>query len=313
MNVFNSEMHLLTFLFVVAESVFFVFQVVYFLLHPKDKNRLYFLILLFLLIVYNTFGGLFPDPAININIVYQNILAYSSGFLMACYFPFYFYKAFELHSIRFHALYGVWLFLFLPFLLFIVIEYSITHDLSTSVKHAVFIPFVYAIIVIWKLLNAIKDKYSTDINSSNSDVILTYFAILPWVTLPIVSYFQLAQYIEVLLTNSGFVVIAFLFCRKNMITSWENERKLASADESGSLYGLSPDFFLDNCQYYNLTPREIEIASLMRSGQTHKAIAEDLFISETTVKKHAQNIYKKADVTNKFSLISKLEAKNKDL
>lgn len=313
MNIFNSEMHLLTFLFVLAESVFFVFQVVYFLLYPKDKNRLYFLILLFLLIVYNTFGGLFPDPAINIDIVLQNILAYSSGFLMACYLPFYFYKAFELKSIRFHALYGIWLFIFLPFLLFIVIEYSITHDLTTSVQHAVYIPFFYAIFFILKLLKAIKNKYSTDINSSNSEVILTYFAILPWVTLPIVSYFQLAQYIEVLLTNSGFVVITFLFCRKNMITSWENERKLLYADENSTLYHLKQDFFLDNCQFYKFTPRETEIACLMRSGQTHKAIAEELFISETTVKKHAQNIYKKADVSNKFSLVSKLEAENKDL
>lgn len=313
MNIFDSEMHLLTFLFVVAESIFFFFQMVYFLLYPNDKSRLYFLILLFLLIIYNTFGGLFPDPEININIVYQNILAYSSGFLMACYFPFYFYKAFELHSIRFHALYGIWLFFFLPFFLFIVIEYSITKNLAVSVRHAVYIPFFYAIIFSWLLLKAIREKYTTDMNSSNNEVILTYFAIIPWVTLPLVSYFQLAQYIEVILTNSGFVVITFLFCRKNTITSWENERKLASAHGNFELIDYNSEFFLNNCQYYNLTPREIEIVSLMRSGQTHKAIADDLFISDTTVKKHAQNIYKKTNVTNKFSLISKLEAKNLNL
>lgn len=313
MTVFGSEMLLITFLFVIAEVIFFFFQLVYLILKPNEKSRLYFVVLLFLLIVYNVFGGLFPDENINLSIRLQNILAYTSGFSMACYLPFYFYKAFGLDSIRFHALYGIWLFLFLPFLIFIVVEYSITHDLETSVQHAVCVPFLYSIFFVWKLLKAIKEKYNVEINSIDNEATLTYLALLPWVILPIVSYFQMDQATEVLLTNSGFIVIAFLFCRKNMIASWEDERKLASLSGNFTLIDYNAEFFLNNCQYYNLTPREIEIVSLMRLGQKHKAIADDLFISEATVKKHAQNIYKKTNVTNKFDLINKLEQQNPEL
>ncbi|MBF8436122.1 response regulator transcription factor [Halanaerobiaceae bacterium Z-7014] len=55
-----------------------------------------------------------------------------------------------------------------------------------------------------------------------------------------------------------------------------------------------------------LTPREIEIARLVKSGLTNKEISNRLFISKNTVKKHLQNIYNKCDVSNKVSLVSKL-------
>ena len=59
-----------------------------------------------------------------------------------------------------------------------------------------------------------------------------------------------------------------------------------------------------------LTPREIEIARLVKSGMTNKEISNRLFISKNTVKKHLQNIYNKCDVSNKVSLVSKLHQIN---
>lgn len=59
-----------------------------------------------------------------------------------------------------------------------------------------------------------------------------------------------------------------------------------------------------------LTPREIEIARLVKSGLTNKEISSQLFISKNTVKKHLQNIYNKCDVSNKVSLVSKLHQIN---
>lgn len=43
-----------------------------------------------------------------------------------------------------------------------------------------------------------------------------------------------------------------------------------------------------------LTPREEEILHHIRTGSSNKEIATSLYISETTVKKHVQNIMKKA-------------------
>lgn len=44
-----------------------------------------------------------------------------------------------------------------------------------------------------------------------------------------------------------------------------------------------------------LTPREMEVLTLVRENLSNKEIAANLYISETTVKKHVQNIMKKAD------------------
>ena len=107
MEVFGTEMLLITFIFVVLESVMFFYQFIYFLSRPQEKQRLYYLILLLILIIYNITGGLFPDSDIDIPIVTQNSMAYGSGFLMASYIPYYFYKGFGLDTLRFHAVYGV--------------------------------------------------------------------------------------------------------------------------------------------------------------------------------------------------------------
>jgi len=118
MQIFGTEMLLITFIFVILESVMFFYQLIYFLSRPQEKQRFYYLILLLILIIYNITGGLFPDPNIDIPIATQNSIAYGSGFLMASYIPYYFYKAFELDTLRFHAIYGVLLFFILPFLIF---------------------------------------------------------------------------------------------------------------------------------------------------------------------------------------------------
>lgn len=56
---------------------------------------------------------------------------------------------------------------------------------------------------------------------------------------------------------------------------------------------------------FQLTKREIEITRHIFEGFKNAEIAERLFISEVTVKKHVQNICKKMDVTHRTALIHK--------
>ena len=51
-----------------------------------------------------------------------------------------------------------------------------------------------------------------------------------------------------------------------------------------------------------LSAREEEIAEAFASGQSYKQIAEDLFVSPSTVRRHLENIYKKLGVSNKVEL-----------
>ena len=53
-----------------------------------------------------------------------------------------------------------------------------------------------------------------------------------------------------------------------------------------------------------LTQREIELLALLGSGATNQAIAEQLFISEHTVKSHLYNIFRKIGVRNRTQAIN---------
>lgn len=55
----------------------------------------------------------------------------------------------------------------------------------------------------------------------------------------------------------------------------------------------------DGAKIDNLTRRELEVLKLLAVGKYNKEIAEELDISERTVKNHVSNIFKKIDVTDR--------------
>jgi LuxR family maltose regulon positive regulatory protein len=54
-----------------------------------------------------------------------------------------------------------------------------------------------------------------------------------------------------------------------------------------------------------LSPREIEVLLLVAAGESNRAIAGRLFISEQTVKKHMSNIFEKLSVSSRTQAISR--------
>ena len=54
-----------------------------------------------------------------------------------------------------------------------------------------------------------------------------------------------------------------------------------------------------------LSVREVEILEQLSLGMTNKVIAERLFISPFTVKRHIENIYQKLQAHNRIDLIEK--------
>jgi DNA-binding NarL/FixJ family response regulator len=75
----------------------------------------------------------------------------------------------------------------------------------------------------------------------------------------------------------------------------------------------NPQSFEDttNKEEYNLTPREIEVLEQLSKGLKYEAIAQNLFLSTGTIRKHVENIYAKLQVHNKLEAIQK--AKNNNL
>ncbi len=56
---------------------------------------------------------------------------------------------------------------------------------------------------------------------------------------------------------------------------------------------------------FDLSKREIEVLEQISQGLDYKEIAENLFISPSTVRKHIENIYRKLQVNNKMKAVKK--------
>jgi DNA-binding CsgD family transcriptional regulator len=310
MKVFNTDMHIVTLIFVIFETVMLLYQVLFYLQRPFEQKRIYYIILLTLFLIYNICGGLFPDPKLrSIPLEAQNLLAWGSGFALACFFPYYFYRSFALDRLRFHARYGILLFLVIPFCLFFGVEYLIFGNIHSAAKHGVIIPFFYAIVCMSAVFRAIKKKGMSDIETRN-EMLLVYLGLAPWISMPILSYFEVSQLPEVLVMNGGFLLITGIFIWKDILQSRKDILHLHVLLSSLNDTEVKEDAFMNNCQAHKLSPREIEVAALIADGLKYKEIGERLFIQERTVTTHVQKMFSKTGAKNKVDLLNILKGKS---
>lgn len=102
--------------------------------------------------------------------------------------------------------------------------------------------------------------------------------------------------------------------RKDSGGAWQEEQKgvgKGTADTNGmgnrSYEEIYADF-LCACESCGLSERELEVAWLLYRGHTNRQIGEELFIAETTVKKHVSHIYEKMDVCSRKEFRGKVQA-----
>ena len=67
----------------------------------------------------------------------------------------------------------------------------------------------------------------------------------------------------------------------------------------------TPDKMISITESFSLTNREIEVLEYLSKGKTYKSIAQILYLSEGTIRKHVENIYKKLKVHNKVEAVEK--------
>ena len=77
-----------------------------------------------------------------------------------------------------------------------------------------------------------------------------------------------------------------------------SSEKITGAEQMEDLEERLRPFLLSN--------REIEVAWLLYRGYTNRQIAEELYIAETTVKKHVTHIYEKMQVSGRKEYKEKL-------
>ena len=350
--VFGTQMSITTFVFVCIEVIFLILMIVFRNERPTNDNQTRNIILISLLLIYNITGGLLPDPKLPGSVTLQEIIAYGSGFITPCFFPYYVYKCFNLVKMKWVAYRGVFYFIFLPYILF-CITYILTNLETAQLFLA--IPLVAAIWVCYRLFKALQYKFrgAWHTRAAIQETIFLFLSLSPWVGLPIITVLNLNQTVEALTTNSGFLILLFYEVKNNIretrenyiklqqaqgeLVSWNQKLELEVEAKTAQIKGLldqAKEFneqmfklmseklpvagadmqnaasasqqILDNCAKFNLTSRETEIALLLKEGMTQNAIANQLFISLTTVKKHTQNLYEKLGVTSKIDMINKI-------
>lgn len=321
--VLGTQMHIVTFIFICIEVVILSYLIIYGLARPDDQTSSLNCILIILLIIYNLTGGLLPDPNWPGSYFVQQSLAYGTGFITPCYFPYYVYNAFGLEKMRFHAYRGVLYFLVIPYSLFVLVL-AITDNVEAA-KKVLFLPVLYALWVLRSVWKAVRYKYhySFENKKSREELIILFTSLSPWMALPLISYFDLSQAVEATTTNTGFLLLLALHLKRNVqqireehhrlmeselyLRNWNEQLQREVEKRTREMERMrAEERLLQNGRSFHLTNREQEIARFIYSGCTYKQIAETLFISERTVAKHVQNIFEKVEVSNKMELCKKL-------
>lgn len=83
-------------------------------------------------------------------------------------------------------------------------------------------------------------------------------------------------------------------------------KESASPTEEPQTHIESHEVFECLMHEHGLTNRETEIAWLLYRGFTNRQIGEELFIAETTVKKHVSHIYEKMQVSGRKEFRAKV-------
>jgi len=321
----GTQMHFVTFGFVCIEILILFYLIIHRLARPDDKTTYLNIWLIVLLLVYNITGGLLPDPNLPGSYFLQESIAYGTGFITPCYFPYFIHKGFGLEKMKFHAYRGVLLFLVVPYLLFVAV-FLISGHLEKA-QTILIIPVLYGIWVTISIYNSVNFKYHGDFTSrkAREEIAVLFFSITPWIGLPIITYFDLGQPIEAVTTNTGFLILLALHIKRNVeeqkaehqrliesesyLQTWNERLQEEVERRTRDLERVSAEKrVLENCTQYHLTNREKEIVRLICKGNTHKQIAESLYIAERTVAKHVQNIFEKVNVSNRMELRDKLGA-----
>jgi signal transduction histidine kinase/DNA-binding NarL/FixJ family response regulator len=226
----GTQMHMITFLFICIEVVILFYLIIYRFARPADKTARLNIILIFLLILYNVTSGFLPDDKLPGSYFIQMTIAYATGFITPCYFPYYVYHAFNLQKLHFHAYKGVFLCLIIPYAVFVLL-FGVTGDLQTA-KNLLVVPVVYAIWVIYSLNKAVRHKYKSDFSSreSKEEIVVLFFSLAPWVGLPVIDYFNLGQAMEASITNVGFLMLFSLHLKRQIETLRKEHEQLQASE-----------------------------------------------------------------------------------
>ncbi len=287
---YSSSMHWIVLFMCIVISIIIAFQLFRIFFSNQKTNKTYYryLFLAIIFLLYNTLNGLLPNKSLPGPLFLQYIATYSISLLMCVYLVWYLYQEFNIITPnRLFKVKNLVAVLLVCFIFLFIVPYYYTDSLNFARRLFLILPTLLSISFLIYFFTIVKQE----VKRQRYFKIQTYLglsSILSIILLPILTYFGDFQPI-----TQPLVTMAFFLVTVMEINSY--------------LYRLKNTYVLKRNigKEYNFTNRENEIALQIIKGDSYKRIAENMFISYGTVRKHASNIFIKSNSNNREDFIKK--------
>jgi DNA-binding CsgD family transcriptional regulator/uncharacterized membrane protein len=288
---YASSMHWVVLFLCIVIGIIIIFQLFNIGLGTQQniKSKYRYLILAIIFILYNILNGLLPDENFPGPRILQYVITYAISIVMCIYLVWYLYKEFNIKTPNtFFKIKNLTVILSLSFALLFIIPYYYTGSLDFARSLFLIFPTFLSLIFIVYFFLIIKKKTIRD-RYFKIQTYLGLSSIFSLVLLPALTYFGDFQPITHSVMTSSFFFVTIM-------------------EVNSYLYRLKNTYRLDQdiANLYGLTNRENEIVLQIIKGDSYKKIAENMFISYGTVRKHASNIFSKTNCSNRKELIEKV-------
>lgn len=304
---FGTSIHWTTFFYLLLDTVIVLFTL-YYSTRKDSSGYKRFLSLGILFINYNLTGGFLPIENFPGPLILQYIITYGAAIALCIYIVYYLYKEYDIVVLKYNSsIRNLTILVSGSFIILFLVPYFFTYSLDSS-RLLFTIPIS---ILAFVFLGMFYGRISNPSNS-NEYILrrnrLSIISVTSIALLPILTFIGDFQWLTFTVMNAAFYAITIIEIDRHLYFL-ENKTKMYE------VFAMNKEQAINSADtkiiYENLTRREIEITLSILSNVSYKQIAKDLFIAESTVSKHASNIYKKTGVKNRRQFISRYRKKTK--
>ncbi|MBS7299106.1 MAG: helix-turn-helix transcriptional regulator [Eubacteriales bacterium] len=189
-----------------------------------------------------------------------------------------------------HLLYYIYLLLYFSFMLVVIIYSAVTKKITSTLHTTFLLCAVLCGIVIWFAEQFLPRRFEF---LTASYVISELFILL---------LYGILQEYGIRGENGSIIIASTSKKAEEYLSGTIQSDDTALFSEKDIEHILSFDEILKQ-----ITEREKEVLEKLLANKQRKEIADELFITENTIKKHTKSIFAKFDVTNRLELYIKLK------
>jgi len=298
---FGTAIHWTTFFYLLLDSIIVIIAI-FQNVRIKRLSHRRFITLGCLYVAYNLTGGFLPSKYFFQPLILQYVITYGVAIALCIYLIYYLYKDYDIVFLKhYFSIQNIAIILSVSFIVLFLVPYLLTHSLD-----AARILFTIPVSLLGFVFLGLFYKRISRINNPNSFFRrrkkLSTISIGCIVLLPILTVIGDYQWLTFTVMNFAFYAITALEINRYLYFL-KNQEKLHRVFNFNS--NPNQDSVKTKLIFQNLTRREFEIALSILSKTSYKKIAKDLFIAESTVSKHASNIFKKSGIRNKREFLDR--------